>query len=212
MQERKQTAIVLLSGGQDSTTCLGWAVHRFDCIALSINYGQRHASELDAAAKIAKHFDVPHIVESLPVLASIGGSALIGPGELTLDGGLPDAAAPAGLPNSFVPGRNLLFLAIAGAVAVSKGAKDIVTGVCQTDYSGYPDCRADFIALMQATLTSATQAEPVKLAQQDDRTWQALSESVTCYSGLRPGCGTCAACVLRAQGFAQAEATDPAST
>jgi 7-cyano-7-deazaguanine synthase len=184
---------------------------------------------LDAAAKIAKHFDVPHIVESLPVLASIGGSALIGPGELTLDGGLPDAAAPAGLPNSFVPGRNLLFLAIAGAVAVSKGAKDIVTGVCQTDYSGYPDCRADFIALMQATLTSAmpsgcgpfaihaplmhlTKAETVKLAQQDDRTWQALSESVTCYSGLRPGCGTCAACVLRAQGFAQAEATDPAST
>jgi len=224
-------AIVLLSGGQDSATCLGWAKQRFDCVALSLNYGQRHVAELESAARIAAHFAVPHIVESIPVLASIGGSALVDGSELTADGGYGDKEAPNGLPTSFVPGRNLLFLSIAGAVAVKQGAQHIVTGVCQTDYSGYPDCRHEFVQQMQGVLDAAmpsecgpftihtplmhlTKAETVMLARSADvspGTWEALGMSVTCYHGVAGGCGACPACVLRIKGFMDAGYLDPAA-
>lgn len=220
-------AIVLLSGGQDSTTCLGWAKQRFDCIALSLNYGQKHVSELEAAMLIAAHFDVPRIVEEFPVLSSIGGSALVGDGALKLDGGYGDREAPNGLPTSFVPGRNLLFLGLAGALAVKHGAKHIVTGVCQTDYSGYPDCRAEFINAMataineampsesgplwiHAPLMNLTKAETVQMAHDTPGTWEALKHSITCYNGLHGGCGECGACDLRQKGFAEAGLSDPA--
>jgi len=224
----KEKAVVLLSGGQDSATCLAWAVQQYHCLALSLNYGQRHAAELEAAAKIADIYEVPHIVEAIPILGSIGGSALVDGTELKWDGGYGDKEAPNGLPTSFVPGRNLLFLAIAGAVAVRNGAKVIVTGVCQTDYSGYPDCRESFVTAMQAVLNEAMpsgcgpfqivtplmhldKAQTVGLALALPNAWRALEQSVTCYEGKRPGCGVCAACVLRAKGFAAAGQTDPAS-
>jgi len=223
-----EKAIVLLSGGQDSTTCLGWAKERFECIAVSLNYGQRHVAELEAASKIAKHFDVIHIVENIPVLKSIGGSALVDGSDLAGSGGYGDSQAPGGLPTSFVPGRNMLFLAIAGAVAVKLGAKHIVTGVCQTDYSGYPDCREVFIEAMQQAITLAmpsecgpfqvhtplmrmTKAETVRMAKAIPGVWEALAHSITCYQGVKGGCGTCPACTLRIKGFADAGFADPAS-
>lgn len=223
-------AIVLLSGGQDSTTCLYWALARFsDVRAVSIFYGQRHERELDAAEKIAHGAGVPHCVLAAPVLSHIGDSALVDPARaIAGSGGHADREMPQGLPTSFVPGRNLLFLTLATAIAVREGASDIVTGVCQTDYSGYPDCRRDFIDSLEKTLGLAmpssagpfhihtplmnlTKAETVKLAKQlGDKAWAALSQSVTCYEGQHPGCGKCPACELRAKGFAEAGEIDPA--
>ena len=224
----KDTAIVLLSGGQDSTTCLGWASQQFDCTALSIFYGQKHAAELKAAERIAAHFGVERLVEQIPTLQNIGGSALVGDGELAADGGYGDREAPGGLPTSFVPGRNVLFLSIAAAVAVKRGIRHIVTGVCQTDYSGYPDCREEFVQAMERALNLAmpsdagpiqihtplmhlSKAQTVQMARNlGDETWDALGMSLTCYNGITGGCGACPACTLRAKGFAEAGFTDPA--
>lgn len=223
-------AVVLLSGGQDSTTCLAWAVQKFNLVtALSIFYGQRHAAELDAANQVAKHFGVRHIVQALPVLHDIGGSALVDTSvELAGEGGLVDAEMPQGLPTSFVPGRNILFLAVAAAYAVRLNAKHIVTGVCQTDYSGYPDCREDFVLSMQRAINDGmpsgcgpliidtplmhlTKAETVQMAHRLPGAWEALGYSVTCYNGQRPGCGVCPACQLRQKGFEEAGLVDPAA-
>lgn len=156
-------AVVLLSGGQDSTTSLFWAKHfgrgmgapMYDELhALTLLYGQRHAIEVKAAAEIAKLAGVTsHRVMTLPVL---GGSALTSPDRLIVgEGGMVDAEMPQGLPTSFVPGRNMVFLAVAAAYAASIGAETIVTGVCQTDYSGYPDCREKFIKSMEQTIGRA---------------------------------------------------------
>ena len=223
-------AIVLLSGGQDSTTSLFWAKTHFDEVeAVSINYGQRHATELHAAGTIAALAGVRRTQVDLPVLTDLGGSALVDAGRaLTRDGGIVDAAMPQGLPSSFVPGRNMLFLAIAAAFAVSRGARDIVTGVCQTDFSGYPDCRREFVDAMERAATLAmpsssgplriltplmylAKAETVKLALRLPGCMGALKHSITCYEGKQPGCGVCAACVLRAKGFAEAGYGDPAA-
>jgi 7-cyano-7-deazaguanine synthase len=222
-------AVVLLSGGQDSTTCLGWAKRRFiDVFALSINYGQRHHSELIAAEEIAKMFSVPLTQLQFPALGSLGGSALVSTDKnIAPDGGYADAEAPNGLPTSFVPGRNLLLLGLAAAHAVQMQASNIVTGTCQSDYSGYPDCRRVFIDAAQQAITLAmpssagpfevhtplmyrSKAEAVLMAHDDPTTWRALARSVTCYYGNRPGCGKCPACDLRAKGFATAGFSDPA--
>ncbi len=222
-------AIVMFSGGQDSTTCLFLAKTMFDEVrALSVFYGQRHAAELDAATRIAALAGVPHEVVPLPALGALGGSALVTPGApISATGGAVDREAPHGLPTSFVPGRNTLFLTIASAVAVKWGAKDIVTGVCQTDYSGYPDCRREFIDSLERTLSLGmasmsgpvrihtplmwmTKAETVTLAKRLPGCWEALAETVTCYEGLRPGCGACPACKLRREGFREAGLEDPA--
>ena len=223
-----KNAVVLLSGGQDSTTCLYWAKGRYDNVfALSLNYGQRHAVELEAAAEIASLASVSHETLEVPALKQIGGSALIGTASPILsEGGLADAEMPQGLPTSFVPGRNMILLATAASYAVSKKAKTIVTGTCQTDFSGYPDCRRVFIDAMQVSATLAmpstcgplsietplmwlTKAETVTLAQSLPGCWEALGRSVTCYYGKRPGCGTCPACDLRLKGFAEAGTSDP---
>lgn len=156
-------AVVLLSGGQDSTTSLFWAKHFgrgmgkpiFDEVhALTLLYGQRHAIEVKAAAEIATLARVTsHRVMTLPVL---GGSALTDTTkQISGEGGMVDHAMPQGLPTSFVPGRNLVFLSVAAAYAASIGAETIVTGVCQTDYSGYPDCRQDFIDAMVKAIGEA---------------------------------------------------------
>lgn len=225
-------ALVLLSGGQDSTTTLYWAKMMFDEVeAVSIFYGQRHRAELAAADEIARIAGVRRTVLEAPVLGSLGDSALVGdPGaHKTFEtGSRADRAAPEGLPTSFVPGRNMLFLTLAGALAVREGIKDIVTGVCQTDYSGYPDCRREFVDSLEKTLGMAmpsssgpfrihtplmymTKAETVRLARRFPGCWDALAHSLTCYNGARPGCGTCPSCDLRAKGFAEAGEIDPAS-
>jgi 7-cyano-7-deazaguanine synthase len=221
-------AVVLLSGGQDSTTCLYLARTLFDeLVAVSVYYGQRHKAELDAAREIAAGAGVQrHHVLELPVLGKLADSALVTDAPLTGDGGRPDAQMPQGLPSSFVPGRNALLLTMAAAVAVKEGARDIVTGVCQTDYSGYPDCRREFIDSLERTLTLGmpssagpiriltplmhmTKADTVRLARRLPGCWDALAKSITCYNGKRPGCGECAACTLRMAGFYNAGVSDP---
>lgn len=225
-------AVVLFSGGQDSTTCLCSAIVSFGAphvLALSVDYGQRHRAELEAAAEIAELLMVRHLVLDLGVLGQLGGSALLRPDEpIAAVGGLEDAEAPAGLPTSFVPGRNLMLLSLAAAVAVQHGAKHVYTGVCQTDYSGYPDCRESFVRAMEraaneamptscgplcihAPLMHLTKADTVRMAERFGALgWAALRLTITCYNGKRPGCGTCPACILRARGFAEAGEKDPA--
>lgn len=153
--------LVLLSGGQDSTTCLAWARKKYTGArlhALTMLYGQRHATEVTSAKAIAKLLGcATHTVLDLSGVFAASGSALLSktPGPLLATGGIADVAAPNGLPTSFVPGRNLVFLAIAGAHAAALGAGTIVTGVCQTDYSGYPDCRAEFVDAMSGAVNEA---------------------------------------------------------
>lgn len=246
-------AVILFSGGQDSTTCLYWALSQYDAVyPLAIDYGQKHASEIMAAERIVREARVVQDIQAMqPPRVEDGTSAQLAPlkvlplsslqelkgSSLTderqpLDGdGLHDIVngEKISLPNTFVPGRNALFLTLATAYAASVRANEIVTGVCQTDYSGYPDCRAEFIQAMQAALNLAlptslrpltihtplmhmTKAESVKLAQSLPGCMDALALSVTCYRGQRPGCGDCAACKLRAKGFAEAGVPDPSGT
>lgn len=221
-------AIVLFSGGQDSTTCLFWARACFDeIVAVSVFYGQRHRAELRAAQEIAARVGVRHAVLEAPALGALSDSALVdSTGRIDGSGGRPDATMPGGLPTSFVPGRNAVFLTLAAAVAVKEGARDVVTGTCQTDYSGYPDCRREFVDAQERALSLAmpsscgpirvltplmwlTKAETVRLARRLPGCWESLALTVTCYEGLRPGCGSCPACVLRARGFAEAGEIDP---
>lgn len=218
----KMKAIVLLSGGQDSATSLAWACNQFgpeEILALSIFYGQRHKSELEAARVIAQWAGVKHSEVGIDsygeAMAKV--SALTGDGELKGSGGYQD------LPTSFVPARNALFLTIAAGFAARENCNDIVTGVCQTDYSGYPDCREVFIKAMETALSLGlfrtirihtplmfqTKAETVKMMKRFGKLWW-LEVSVTCYKGERPPCKECPACVLRAKGFAEAGIEDPA--
>lgn len=153
--------LVLLSGGQDSTTCLAWARNTYPearIHALTAFYAQRHGAEVVAATEIAELLGChSHRIVDLSGALGASDSALLAKSttELRGDGGLVDDAMPQGLPTSFVPGRNLVFLAVAGAQAAALGCGSIVTGVCQTDYSGYPDCRADFIDAMSGAINEA---------------------------------------------------------
>lgn len=226
----KKTAVVLLSGGQDSATSLFWAKRRFaEVHALSFHYGQRHSVELESATAIANLAGVAsHRVVKLPIPELGVESALLDTSKpLTENGGLSDDDCPDGLPSSFVPGRNLLFFAAAGMRAATLRADAVVTGVCQTDYSGYPDCREDFVNIMGAAINLAmpdelrpiellaplmhlSKAATVLLARDlGPNCWTALGLSVTCYRGERPGCGTCASCTLRHRGFEVAGLADP---
>lgn len=152
--ETKGKAVLLFSGGQDSTTCLFWALRNFaDVRALLFSYGQKHAVELEQARKIANEVGVAHT--TLDVKSLLGGSALT---NHTRDINAPHDLNE-NLPASFVPGRNALFLTAAAAFAYKNGVHDIVTGMCQTDYSGYPDCRRVFVDSMQTTLSLALGAD-----------------------------------------------------
>ena len=221
-------AIVLFSGGQDSATCLAWALDRFATVeTVGFAYGQRHSVELDVRAPLlaALARDVPdfagrlgpdHLLD-LAVLGQVSETAL------TRDVAI--AMGENGLPTSFVPGRNLLFLTFAATLAYRRGIKHIVTGVCETDYSGYPDCRDDTIKAMQLALNLGMEARfvlhtPLMWIDKAE-TWRlaerlggpALVELIrtgthTCYTGDRSrlhawgyGCGTCPACALRAKGY-----------
>lgn len=153
--------LVLLSGGQDSTTCLAWARDTYPDArihALTAFYAQRHENEINAAVDIAQMLGcASHSIVDLSGALGASNAALLAKSDDTLrgDGGIVDEQMPQGLPTSFVPGRNLVFLAVAAAHAAARGATVIVTGVCQTDYSGYPDCRADFIDAMSGAVNEA---------------------------------------------------------
>ena len=216
-----EPALVVLSGGQDSTTCLYWAMERFGAgqvSAVTFDYGQRHRIELDCAAAIAAAAAVPHTVLPIDTFAAIGGDALTDP-SLAVDDYDDEED---GLPTTFVPGRNVVFLTFAAAYAWRQGIRHLVTGVAQTDYSGYPDCRAETIASLETTLRLAMESdveihtplmnlskrETVELAVAVGAL-EAMALTHTCYRGERPPCGTCPACVLRAKGFGEAGVDDP---
>ena len=221
MNGTARRALVVFSGGQDSTTCLYWAMERFGAdrvVALTFDYGQRHRIELEAAADVAKLAGVAHVELPIDTFAALGGNALV-------DDRVAIEAPERGedeLPSTFVPGRNLVFLTFAAAYAYQSGIADLVTGVAQTDYSGYPDCReATLEALRQALslgmeyefvlhtpLMFMSKRETVELAVSLGAL-PALGLSHTCYEGRRPPCGVCPACVLRAKGFAEAGVADP---
>ena len=214
-------ALVVLSGGQDSTTCLYWAIDRFgrDGVeTLTFDYGQRHRIELECAAAVAAFASVPNTVLPIDTFAALGGDALADP-DVAVQSGTDTAT---GLPNTFVPGRNLVFLTFAAAYAWQRGIDHLVTGVAQTDYSGYPDCRAETMAALQqalrlgmesqvtihAPLMRLSKKETVELARDLDAL-PAMALTHTCYNGERPPCGQCPACELRAKGFAEAGIEDP---
>lgn len=210
-------AIVIFSGGQDSTTCLAQAMHHFDQVeALCFDYGQRHRIELDQAKRVAEIADIPISFVDLRFLSGITNNALTNPSQII------HSDKTAQFPNTFVPGRNHLFLSVAAAYAYERGVRDLVMGVCQTDFSGYPDCRATFIEAITESLNLAmdtafeihtplmhlTKSETVLLMKKLGRlSWYA--ESHTCYEGKRPACGVCPACVLRKRGFEEAGIADP---
>lgn len=229
---RDDTAVVVFSGGQDSTVCLGLArqLHRH-VHTLTLAYGQRHRVEVEAAREIAAMLDVAsHRELPLGGLSQIGDSAL-------LETGTPIGEAhsrEASLPASFVPGRNALFLALAHALAQLVEARHVYAGVCQTDYSGYPDCRERFVGMQQAALNVGYEKDIVfhtpLMHLNKAQTWAVggaipgmletlVHRTHTCYEGVRGdvahawghGCGECPACLLRKRGWEE-YALMPAAT
>lgn len=208
---KKEKAIVVFSGGQDSTTCLFWAKERFaEVEAVTFNYGQRHVLEIECAKEIAKELGVKHHILDMSLLNQLA------PNALTRDDIAVEEGGNGQLPSTFVPGRNLLFLSFAGVLASQVGAKHIVTGVCETDFSGYPDCRDIFIKSLNVTLNLSMddtfvihtplmwidKAETWELADQLGALEFVREKTLTCYNGvIADGCGECPACKLRQRGL-----------
>lgn len=206
-------ALVVLSGGQDSTTCLFWAKREFDeVMALSFNYGQRHALEVELARKIAEEAGVPHATLDCHLIGQLGRNSLTD-AAMEVEKGVAEDGRP---PSTFVPGRNLFFLSMAAVYARERGIRHLVTGVSQTDFSGYPDCRDAFIRSLNVTLNLALDAQMVvhtPLMWLDKcETWALADElgvldlvrheTLTCYNGVPgDGCGECPACILRRRGL-----------
>ncbi len=216
-----KTAIVLLSGGLDSMVCAGSALKQgYAVVALTIDYQQRHRIELDAARKIAKSLGISQIV--LPIdLRSFGGSAL------TSDIAVPKDGTTEGIPVTYVPARNTVFLSLALSLAEARGSTDIFIGVNALDYSGYPDCRPAFIERFEQLANVATKAgveghkftihapllnlTKAEIAREARRLSLDASLSHSCYDPMPDGkhCGLCDACRLRAKGFLDAGIKDP---
>ena len=222
------TALVLFSGGQDSTTCLAWALQRYERVeTIGFDYGQRHAIELDVRAPVLakmralsatwdQRLGEDHLID-LSLIARISDTALTSNVEIAMQAN--------GLPNTFVPGRNLLFMTVAATVAYRRGLNVLVGGMCETDFSGYPDCRDDTMKALQVSLNLGTESrfviETPLMWIDKAQTWSLadrlgggplvdliVEETHTCYLGDRTvrhdwgyGCGTCPACDLRQQGF-----------
>ena len=207
-----EAALVVFSGGQDSTTCLFWAKREFKKVyALSFLYGQKHQKEVELARSIAERAGVEFCSMEVPLIGTLGHNSLT-------DFDMPmDKEQPKGeVPNTFVPGRNLFFLSIAAVYARERNIRHLVTGVSQTDYSGYPDCRDNFIKSLNVTLNLAMdeqfvihtplmwidKAETWALADELGVLDLVRNETLTCYNGIPgDGCGHCPACKLRREGL-----------
>lgn len=209
---KDEKAVVVFSGGQDSTTCLFWAKQTFkDVIAVTFDYGQRHDAEIDAAKEIAAHLDVPHHILNMGLLNQLAPNALT-----RTDIAIEEREGEP--PSTFVEGRNLLFLSFAAVLGKQCDARHIVTGVCETDFSGYPDCRDSFVKSLNVTLNLSMDYEFVihtPLMWLDKKETWALADklgafeyvcenTLTCYNGVKgSGCGECPACKLRQKGLDQ---------
>ena len=210
--KHKNAALVCFSGGQDSTTCLYWAKKHFEQVeAVIFRYGQRHANEVEVAVKIASVARTPFHILDLSLLSQLSPNALTDK-TIEMDNGKPADNCP----NTFVPGRNMLFLTFAAILARTHGIYHIVTGVSEADYSGYPDCRDAFIRSLNATLNLAMDETFVlhtPLMHLDKSGVWALAaelgifdlvrtQTLTCYNGIPAGgCGHCPACKLRQAGL-----------
>ncbi|GLY09648.1 7-cyano-7-deazaguanine synthase QueC [Pseudobacillus badius] len=217
----KEKAVVVFSGGQDSTTCLFWAQQRFDeVIAVTFDYGQRHRLELECATEIANELNIPHHTLDMSLLNQLAPNALTRQDiEITEKDGEP--------PSTFVEGRNLLFLSFAAVLAKQYDARHLVTGVCETDFSGYPDCRDVFIKSLNVTLNLSMdysfvihtplmwldKAETWELADDLGAFDYVRERTLTCYNGIKgSGCGDCPACKLRQNGLSKYLAKKEAGT
>ncbi|EMC11347.1 putative ATPase, confers aluminum resistance [Streptococcus mutans N66] len=206
---KRQSALVVFSGGQDSTTCLFWAMKHYEYVeTVTFSYGQRHSQELEVAKEIAAEQGVKHHILDMSLLGQITENALTSDIAIeTKDGEVP---------NTFVDGRNHLFLSFAAVLAKQRKIRDIVTGVCQTDFSGYPDCRDVFVKSLNVTLNLAMdyefviqmplmwldKAETWELADQLGKFDYVRQKTLTCYNGIRgTGCRQCPACHLRQAGL-----------
>lgn len=208
----KDKAIVVFSGGQDSTTCMFHALKHYKEVELvTFQYGQRHSLEIEVAEKIAEEHQLKHHVLDMSLLSQLSPNALTNH-EMDIE------TADNGLPNTFVPARNMLFLSFASAIAYQTNAGVIITGVCETDYSGYPDCRDMFIKSMNITANLAMDKDFIietPLMWLDKKETWALADSLgkldyirnntlTCYEGMiGDGCGECPACKLRHHGLTE---------
>lgn len=208
-----EKALVIFSGGQDSTTCLLQAIAHYgrqQVSTITFAYGQRHAIELEKARWIAQDLGVSQTVLDLSLLGNITHNAL-------MDANAPIETSSQGVPTTFVDGRNALFLLYAAIHAKAQGIRHIITGVCETDFSGYPDCRDVFIKSMNVTLNLAmdyafqihtplmflTKAQTWALADRLGYLDYVRQHTHTCYMGVLHGCGQCPSCLLREQGLAQ---------
>ena len=206
---KRQSALIVFSGGQDSTTCLFWAMKHYEYVeTVTFSYGQRHSQELEVAKEIAAEQGVKHHILDMSLLGQITENALTSDIAIeTKDGDVP---------NTFVDGRNHLFLSFAAVLAKQRKIRDIVTGVCQTDFSGYPDCRDVFVKSLNVTLNLAMdyefviqtplmwldKAETWELADQLGKFDYIRQKTLTCYNGIRgTGCRQCPACHLRQAGL-----------
>lgn len=217
---RNEHALVFLSGGQDSTTCLYWARKKFSQVsALSFDYGQKHRVELECAQKIAAQLGIEQKVLDVSFYKDLNANALSDATlPVTADGGFKN------LPSTFVPGRNAFFLSVAVSYGIPRGIQHYVLGACETDFSGYPDCREEFVQSMQKAMSLAvdctlqfhtplmrlTKAQTFGLARELNCLDVVVNDTHTCYNGVRTerhawgyGCGECPACVLRKKGFAE---------
>ncbi|MDR2083446.1 MAG: 7-cyano-7-deazaguanine synthase QueC [Bacteroidales bacterium] len=212
------SALVLFSGGQDSTTCLFWAKKHFDNVmALCFSYGQKHSIEIEIAKKIAQTAEIPIRITDASFIGKISESSLTND-EIIMDNKKPKNSYP----NTFVPGRNLFFLSLGAVVAHSHGIHNLITGVSQADYSGYPDCRENFIKSANETLNLAmdehftihtplmhlNKADIWALADELNILNIIKNETLTCYRGIiAEGCGNCPACTLRNAGWKKFQET-----
>ncbi|MGE8080162.1 7-cyano-7-deazaguanine synthase QueC [Peribacillus loiseleuriae] len=208
---KQDKAVVVFSGGQDSTTCLFWAMKQFKEVeAVTFDYNQRHRLEIDCAKQIAEELGIKHHILDMSLLNQLA------PNALTRDDIAVSEGEEGELPSTFVPGRNLLFLSFAGVLASQVGAKHIITGVCETDFSGYPDCRDIFIKSLNVTLNLSmdqpfvihtplmwmNKAEAWSMADELGALDFVRNKTLTCYNGIMAdGCGECPACKLRRKGL-----------
>ncbi len=218
-------AVVLLSGGLDSSTVLAIALEkRYEVIALTFEYGQKHNREIESAREIARHFAVQDHIEMTLDLARFADSSLT---DKTLDipEGRPLSSISSNIPSTYVPARNLVFLSVASSLAESKGAEAVFIAANAVDFSGYPDCTPEFMEAFQKTLEVGTRVgragkavrvlapimklSKAEIVKEAVRLRVPLEQTWSCYKGGRLACGKCDSCILRLQGFAEAGLKDP---